>query len=108
MVEDQDLWEIAFGKLDDDTVKLLKSSANAVPGGVTALIALIEDTKQKKMANEAKNTGWNITIPGPSRRDPKILNLRNMVYKIMEAALEFKDIVTKMLVLDPTQYGMSI
>ncbi|KAF2660292.1 hypothetical protein K491DRAFT_77393 [Lophiostoma macrostomum CBS 122681] len=102
MSGDQDLWEKAFSKLDKDTAELLNASASSVPGGV---VALIEEIEKKKSPSEAKNTGWNVTIPSSSGRDPKVINLRNMVYRIMEAAFEFNDIVTKILAFDPTQYG---
>ena len=102
MSDDRDLWEAAVARLDGETAKSLKSSDSPIAGGV---VTVIEDIKKKKIASEAKKQGWNIIIPGIGQ-ESKVVNLRNMVYTIMEAAFEFKDIVDKVLAFDATKYGM--
>jgi hypothetical protein len=69
-------------------------------------ITLISDIEHKKSAFEEK--GWNISFPGGSGRKSVTFNIRPIVYKIMEAALEFKDIIDNVLAFDATKYGLKL
>jgi hypothetical protein len=103
MAEEQDLWETAFGRLEDDTGKSLKSFDGHVNESV---VTLIEDIRKKRATRENESKGWSVTIPGIGGRSSKVINLRNMVYKIMEAAFEFNNIVGTVLEFDATKYGL--
>jgi hypothetical protein len=100
-----DLWETAFRKLNGDTASLLQPPGSSIDGSVRTLIEEIEEIKKKKKDRE--NAGWSIILPAIPGRKPKVVNLRRMVYSIMEAAFAFNDIVTKILAFDTTKYGMS-
>ena len=69
-------------------------------------MSVIESIKEKKKRFE--NGGWNISIPGAWGAKPKVVNIRQKVYEIMDVALQFKDIVDKVLEFDATKYGNTI
>jgi hypothetical protein len=99
------LWEIALSKLkesDSDSAAVLERPDGSVQRGV---VGLVDDIEAKRRAREEKG-GWTITLPG-TRRDgkPRTVSVRRVVYSILEAAFEYKNIVAKVLVFDPTQYG---
>jgi hypothetical protein len=64
---------------------------------------VIKSIEQKKESFE--KGGWNISIPGVLGGKPKVVNIRHMVYEIMDVAIQFKDIVDKVMALDATNYG---
>ena len=96
-----DLWQEAIGGLDPEIRQMLQSPGGNVNEGVKTLIGDIE-----KMKAQRDKSGWTVTLPGIVGGKPKIINLRNTVYSIMEAAFEFNDIVTQVLEFDPTKYGI--
>jgi hypothetical protein len=64
-------------------------------------VTFIDDIKTKQAAFEKKK--WNIAFPSSSGK--RVFNVKPVVYKVMEAALEFKDIVDGVLEFDVTKYG---
>lgn len=103
----ENLWKIALSRLkqtDSDATAVLELSDGSVQRGV---VGLIDDIERQKSAREEEG-GWTITLPGQHRDGTRrVISVRRTVYSILEAAFEFKDIVDKVLTLDPTGYGKS-
>lgn len=98
----EELWEVAFSKLkqtDSDIAALLQQPDGFVRGGV---VSLIHDIERKRAARE--EGGWIITLPEMDGKK-KVISVRRVVYTILEAAFEYKEVVQKVLAFDPTQYG---
>jgi|SRR5271155_171501 len=99
------LWDSALRRLGEEheqSAALLKQESDIATVSVRAIISDIESLKE-----EHEKDGWNITIPegtlGLKRR--RVINVRESVYSVLEAALEFNDIVTNVLKFDATHYG---
>jgi hypothetical protein len=67
------------------------------------VVSVIKSIDEKKKSFE--NGGWNISITGVFGAKPKVVNIRQIVYEIMDAALQFKDVVDQVLEFDVTKYG---
>jgi hypothetical protein len=92
-----DPWQKAIDELDRDTLLLLLPSSGSINIGV---VKLIDDIKKRKTTRE------NLDGRSPSRNNrPRSINLRHIVYSVMEAAFEFNDIVTQIMQFDLTKYG---
>lgn len=98
-----ELWDSALRRLeeiDSEAADSLRQSDGSAQGNVDALI---KDMEEKNKAR--KNEEWTITIPGIGGGKQRIVSIRRMVYAVMEAAYEFKDVIDKVLEFDPTKYG---
>jgi hypothetical protein len=97
------LWDVAFRQLqetDSEIADLLQKSQASTHENVTSLIKYIEGRK-----TSFEDRAWNISCPRGEGKKPLVLNVRQVVYKIMEAALEFKDVIDNVLAFDATKYG---
>ncbi len=98
------VWDAALRKLADEDGEsaLLQESDATAPASVQTVI---EDIDALKAAHQ--RDGWNITIPegtlGSKRK--RVINVRESVYSVLEAALQFKDVVDNVLRFDATKYG---
>ena len=106
MDKDGDLWSIAFAKLDSKTTELLKQG---LPNGGEAnksVITVIDEIRISETNRARGGNGWTVALPHLGHGKAKVISLRKMVFSIMEAALQFNDIITKVLAFDATKYGL--
>jgi hypothetical protein len=103
MNEAEYLWDSALSRLDSDAQDYLKQPNTSAKESV---VALIKEMDEKKKARETKQEGWTIRLPRIGNKKPRVINVRSVVYGVMEAAFEFNEIVTQVLTFDPTKYGM--
>jgi hypothetical protein len=80
---------------------LLQNPRSPTQENVASLIKYIEG--RKKIFEDG---GWNISCPRGKGKKPMVINVRQVVCKIMEAALEFKDIFDAVLEFDATGDGI--
>ena len=99
------VWDAALRKLaeeDGESAMLLQESGTTAPASVQTVI---DDIDALKTAHQ--RDGWNITIPEGTfgLKRTRVINVRESVYSVLEAALQFKDVVDSVLRFDATQYG---
>lgn len=100
------LWEAAYNLLDEtekdvlSTVRISETSDSSDPPQDTRdlLDTVIKLTKEQY--NDYKNGGWKIPISGKGH-----INVREVSENIITKALLFKDIITPLAALDPTQHA---
>ena len=108
MDEDTDLWGIALAKLDSKTTELLKQGSPDGGQASKSVVTVIAEIRSGEADRARKENGWTVALPQFGHGKAKVVSLRNMVFSIMEAALQFNDIVTKVLAFGATKYGQSI
>jgi len=93
----KNLWQDAFGKLDDDKKATLEAS------GDNSIIVekVIKQTEEKY--KEYKESGWKIKR-GKGKSE---INVRDEAKKILISALRFKDLIDAGVQFDPTGHGNS-
>lgn len=100
------LWEAAYNLLDEterdvlSTVRISESSDSSDPPQDTRdlLDTVIKLTEEQY--NDYKNGGWKIPISGKGH-----IHVREVSESIITKALLFKDIITPLAALDPTQHA---
>ncbi|GMG32421.1 unnamed protein product [Aspergillus oryzae var. brunneus] len=92
----RDLWKEAFESLPDDRKEYLRVKNGC--STVDAIDDVISTTKQKYQ--DWKKRGLKIR-----RRDGNDFNFRDSVEKILNFALQVKDIISKAVSFDPTGHG---
>ncbi|KAL2833717.1 hypothetical protein BDW59DRAFT_179437 [Aspergillus cavernicola] len=93
----RDLWKEAFESLGNDRTRYLPAEGES---SAAAVDQVIEETSKKY--EEWKNGGLKIR-----RRDGEDFNVRDSAQKILNSAMQFKEIITTVVSFDPTGHASS-
>ncbi|KAE8377408.1 hypothetical protein BDV26DRAFT_293253 [Aspergillus bertholletiae] len=88
-----DLWKEAFDSLDEDRQKLV--SQGQAGSTTDAINGVIDQTR-------GKYTEWQKNGPKVKRKDGDEINVRDVTERILNAALQAKDLIANITAFDPT------